>query len=235
MKLYDVYENKALKIMIIEYCNGGTLARELTRRKLSEAEAIEIIKQLITGLSAMHQENIIHRDLKPENIMSHNGVYKIIDLGFARTIPANSDINGTILGTIVTMAPEVIRKEKYGLKADIWSIGVIFYEMIYGQPAYKIVKNGEEVKQYHEAIKRNIFPDGGRVNGVRPSQPVLDLLKRMIVVDQQKRIDWGELIQVPILQMKESLPDQFRIVVSLKGLNNQKMSERSEDDYLSKL
>lgn len=53
----------------------------------------------------MHNMNIIHRDLKSENIMSHNGIYKIIDLGFARDMPADTNIQGTILGTIVTMAP----------------------------------------------------------------------------------------------------------------------------------
>lgn len=58
----------------------------------------------------MHKLNIIHRDLKTDNIMSHNGVYKIVDLGFARMIPAENDIYGTVLGTIITMAPEVMRK-----------------------------------------------------------------------------------------------------------------------------
>ena len=58
----------------------------------------------------MHKENIVHRDLKSDNIMSHNGVYKIVDLGFAKKIPAESDIYGTVLGTIITMAPEVMRR-----------------------------------------------------------------------------------------------------------------------------
>lgn len=58
----------------------------------------------------MHKENIIHRDLKSDNIMSHNGVYKIVDLGFAKKIPPESDIYGTVLGTIITMAPEVMRR-----------------------------------------------------------------------------------------------------------------------------
>lgn len=58
----------------------------------------------------MHRMNIVHRDLKTDNIMSHNGIYKIIDLGFARIIPQESEVQGTVLGTIITMAPEVMKR-----------------------------------------------------------------------------------------------------------------------------
>lgn len=73
--------------------------------------------------------------------MSHNGIYKIVDLGFAKMLPPDSIAMGTVLGTIITMAPEVMRREKYGLKADIWSIGVIFYEMLYGRLPYEPMKS----------------------------------------------------------------------------------------------
>jgi len=75
----------------------------------------------------MHKMNIAHRDLKTENIMSHNGIYKIIDLGFARIIPNEKLVRGTHLGSPHTMAPEVKGNKKYGLKADMWAIGVILY------------------------------------------------------------------------------------------------------------
>ena len=148
MKLYDVYQNKWLKIMVMEFCNGGTLSEEITsRNRIPERQAIDILKQIIIGIAViylliqgMHEKNIVHRDLKTDNIMSHNGVYKIVDLGFAKMIP-NEEMYGTVLGTIITMAPEVMKKEKYGLKADIWSIGVIFYEMIYGRLPYEPMKS----------------------------------------------------------------------------------------------
>lgn len=75
--------------------------------------------------------------------MAHNGIYKIVDLGFAKMLPPDAVIVGTVLGTIITMAPEVMRREKYGLKADIWSIGVILYEMIYGRLPYEPMKSVE--------------------------------------------------------------------------------------------
>ena len=94
---------------------------------------------------------------------------------------------GTVLGTIITMAPEVMRKEKYGLKADIWSIGIIFYEMIYGRLPYEPMKSAE---MYEQIIKKEIFPNGGKINGVLPSKEALTLLKRLLVVDQTKRMGW---------------------------------------------
>lgn len=60
--------------------------------------------------------------------MCHNGIFKIVDLGFAKMLPSFSDVYfGTVLGTIITMAPQVMKRQKYGVKADIWSLGVIFY------------------------------------------------------------------------------------------------------------
>ena len=88
MKLYDVYQNKWLKIMVMEFCNGGTLSEEIIHRnRIPEKQAIDILKQIIIGIAGMHEKNIVHRDLKTDNIMSHNGVYKIVDLGFAKMIP----------------------------------------------------------------------------------------------------------------------------------------------------
>ena len=76
----------------------------------------------------MHKHNIIHRDLKTQNIMFHNQILKIVDLGFSKALPSGDGVEyGTTLGTIITMAPEVMKKQKYGLKADIWSIGIILY------------------------------------------------------------------------------------------------------------
>lgn len=107
---------------------------------------------------------------------------------------------GTVLGTIITMAPEVMRKEKYGLKADIWSIGIIFYEMIYGRLPYEPMKSAE---MYEQIIKKEIFPNGGKINGVLPSKEALTLLKNLLVVDQHKRMGWEELINQDIFKSRQ--------------------------------
>lgn len=136
----------------------------------------------------MHKHNIIHRDIKSENIMSHNGVFKLVDLGFAKMLPSNSDIfTGTILGTIITMAPEVMRRKPYGVKADIWSLGVIFYEMIYGKIPFEPMKAPD---MYEQILNKDIFPNGGRINGVKPSPEIIALMKQILVIDQDYRMSW---------------------------------------------
>ena len=71
--------------------------------------------------------------------MFHNGILKIVDLGFSKAISRDPETIavGTTLGTIITMAPEIMKRKPYGLKADIWSVGIILYEIIYGRLPYE--------------------------------------------------------------------------------------------------
>jgi serine/threonine protein kinase len=80
----------------------------------------------------MHNISVIHRDLKPENILRKGGSYKIGDLGFARILEFG-DVTRLQVGTINFMAPEIIAGNPYNMKVDIWSLGVIFYRMIFGK------------------------------------------------------------------------------------------------------
>ena len=85
-----------------------------------------------------------------------------------------------------------MRKQKYGLKADIWSIGIIFYEMVYGRIPYEPMKAPE---MFEQILQKNIFPNEGFVNGYKPTAPVLKLMKKMLAIDHKSRLDWEELIK----------------------------------------
>ena len=135
--------------------------------------------------------------------MFHNGLLKIVDLGFSKALP-NTELEsvdyGTTLGTIITMAPEVMKKEKYGLKADIWSIGIILYEMIYGRIPYEPMRAND---MYQQIMSKNIFPHGGKLAGVKPSEELLDFMKRILKVEQKERMNWKEFLEHPILNKQE--------------------------------
>ena len=133
--------------------------------------------------------------------MIHNGIIKIIDLGFSKLLTGDG-LTKTPLGTITTMAPEVIIKERYGLKADIWSIGVIFYEMLYGTLPYRPAK---PMEVYNNITKKDIFPNGGKIRGTLPSPLAIDFMKKIFVIDQVKRIDWKGLLSHELFQESEEL------------------------------
>lgn len=102
-------------------------------------EAVKFLGQILRGVQAIHCSNILHRDIKCENIFlrkKKNGgvVCKIGDFGFAKVIDQTTRTN---CGTTLYMAPEVFALKPYDFKADIWSLGVVFHQMIYGEYPFK--------------------------------------------------------------------------------------------------
>ena len=143
--LYDVGPN----YLVMEYVEGEDL-----KGPLSFEDALPIIQQLIDGIEAAHEKNIIHRDLKPANIkITPEGVVKILDFGLAKAMepppshdddPGNSPtltmgatIAGTILGTAAYMAPEQAKGKAADKRSDVWSFGVVVYEMLAGKRLFQ--------------------------------------------------------------------------------------------------
>lgn len=109
----------------------------------------------------MHQKNIIHRDVKPANFLIHNGVVKIADFGFARVVDSvDESAVLTFLGSPLYMAPQVLAKEKFSSKCDVWSLGVTIYEILYGMTPF----TAKNPKQLLERILNDklVFPDSIR-------------------------------------------------------------------------
>lgn len=127
------------------------------------------------------KSNIMHRDIKPSNILLNNGVIKLADFGFCKPMKDSKDLAQTMLGSPIYMAPEILKGEIYTMKADIWSLGVVLYEMLYGFCPFE-----------ERSIARLInLIDEGTVNfpsTVKVSKNTEDLIKRMLVKDQFKRI-----------------------------------------------
>ena len=127
------------------------------------------------------KSNIMHRDIKPSNILLNNGVIKLADFGFCKPMKDSKDLAQTMLGSPIYMAPEILKGEIYTMKADIWSLGVVLYEMLYGFCPFE-----------ERSIARLInLIDEGTVNfpsTVKVSKNTEDLIRRMLVKDQFKRI-----------------------------------------------
>lgn len=92
----------------------------------------------------------MHRDFKAANVLIHNeNTCKIADLGFAK-IMEEDDLTKSIIGTTLTMAPEILSRKSYGFKADIWSVGVVFYQMLFGKYPFKGKSDGDLLYNIHE-------------------------------------------------------------------------------------
>jgi serine/threonine-protein kinase len=139
--VYDVLEEGQELFLVMEYVEGQTLRRRISQ-PLPVAEFLEIATQCAAAVAAAHQSGVFHRDLKPENIMlTPAGQVKVLDFGVARNIPGDDagttlgTMSGTagLSGTVAYMAPEVLEEKGADARADIFSLGVVFYEALAGK------------------------------------------------------------------------------------------------------
>ncbi|CAF1034062.1 unnamed protein product [Rotaria sp. Silwood1] len=136
--LFDYeYKRKGKTGYMIMELGNGSLRQYLAGAPLKDTFRRMYWKQIVTILRDLKDANIVHADIKPENLILVNNVLKVTDLGLAFRInpPAQSVMRRKVLGTIDYMAPEVF-SHKIGFKSDVWSAGIILYEMTYGRPPF---------------------------------------------------------------------------------------------------
>merc|ERR1712072_236243 len=126
--------------MYLEYVTGGTLADRIDELgTLKPSLAMIYAKQMLSGLAFMHKNQVIHRDIKPANVLiSAEGQVKLADFGTAFDLSKiTHTVAQTLCGTPAFIAPEVILRDKHTTATDIWSLGVIFYNMITGDIPFR--------------------------------------------------------------------------------------------------
>ncbi|HEX6503470.1 MAG TPA: protein kinase [Terriglobales bacterium] len=139
IRIYDFGEADGLKFITMEFVEGTDLRTMLRARgKLSAPEAVEIIQQVCLALDAAHREKVIHRDLKPQNIMIDKaGRVLVMDFGLARSIQGEGMTQtGTLIGTLEYMSPEQSVGKPLDERSDLFTVGVIFYELLTGKSPY---------------------------------------------------------------------------------------------------
>lgn len=146
VSIYDIGQQEETQYIVSELVDGEPLRSLISRGPVPARKIIDLGRQIAEGLAAAHSAKIIHRDLKPENILiTHDGRVKIIDFGLAKqmfqgspedTVPGTLTMPGTVMGTIGYMSPEQIRAQPLDSRSDIFSLGVILYEMAAGRNAF---------------------------------------------------------------------------------------------------
>ena len=152
LTIFEVGKEGDVHFIVTEFVDGVTLRKLMTEEKLPLGPILDMVIQIAAALSAAHASGIVHRDIKPENIMIRpDGYVKVLDFGLAKLMPTQdqriSDPNastalnmntepGAIVGTVNYMSPEQLRGMKVDGRADIWSLGVVAYEMIAGHQPF---------------------------------------------------------------------------------------------------
>ena len=130
--VHDIGETSAGRVFIVMgYYEGETLSSKKERGEVSVREALDVVKQVANALSSAHQKGIIHRDVKPANILvTSEGTAKLLDFGIAKAAAAKPTREGGAPGTVAYMSPEQTRASTIDHRTDLWSLGVVLYEML---------------------------------------------------------------------------------------------------------
>ncbi|CAK86225.1 unnamed protein product (macronuclear) [Paramecium tetraurelia] len=236
LKLHDYFYTKNNIYIITELCKQGDLQSYIKKYgKLNSNIAIQIIIQIIYGIVSMQQENIIHRDLKPQNILISDNTIRIADFGFAKEMSKlSSEMN---VGTPLYMSPETLIRNQYHLKSDIWSFGVMAYEILFGIPPWSAQNERDLIYE----ITRNqvTFPDAPEIPShvkqliqnclvfdVNYRSSIADILNNKLFVKQQNKTTFKTVkvdrLAAPVIpKITKNDSDQFIIVDNtIQGYQN---------------
>ncbi len=212
--IHEIGEVGSTHYIVTEYVEGETLRQRMSaapQQRIEPSEAIEIALQIAAALSAAHEAGIMHRDIKPENVMlRRDGIIKVLDFGLAKlTEPSSSDVDtqaatvaggrtesGVVMGTPRYMSPEQARGEKVDARTDIFSLGVMLYEVIAGRAPFA----GASTSEVIAAILRDEPPL------LSEAPPALErIISRALCKDRTERYQTAKTLLDDLNQLKERL------------------------------
>ena len=177
--------------LVLEKCERGHLYAELLRvGKFSKNDAVNWSKQLMSALQYCHDRHVAHRDLKPENLLLHGNTLKLADFGWAVHMPGEHNGKRTTLcGSPAYVSPEIVEGTGHGLATDLWSLGVIVYELLHGVPPFQAATE----QGIFERIRKCdlVFPEAAVLQHVQipadADSDSRDLIQGLVTYEPEKR------------------------------------------------
>jgi len=180
--VYDVGEELGVSYIVMEFVEGETLTRLMKKERLSVQQLKHVIYYAGMGLDYAHSGGVFHRDVKPDNIMvTSGGLVKVMDFGIARIVESSLTKTGSVIGTPAYMSPEQVNGQRIDARSDIFSLGVILYELLTGRKPF----NGETVPALMFAIIK--------ADPVQPS-----------TLDMKIHAAWDEILQKALAKDREA-------------------------------
>ena len=206
--VHDVIDEESELFIVMEYVEGQTLRRRLAE-PISIIEFLPIATECALALAAAHNAGVVHHDIKPENIMlTTSGQVKILDFGVAKNLPSHpestlsTETSTEFAGTLNYMAPEAVREEESGSRADIFSLGIVFYEAIAGSNPFR-------AKSFLETSDRILHHDQVPLCELNPKLPAeFDrIVGKMLAKDPAQRYSVAADLAVDLRALERTLTE----------------------------
>ncbi len=209
-RMYHLEENEGIHYLTMEFIKGQSLKDMIGMMgQLSPGQALSVVKQVCEGLAAAHKLGVVHRDLKPSNIMiDREGNIRIMDFGIARSLKAKGITRtGTMIGTPEYMSPEQVEGLETDQRSDLYSLGVILYEMVTG----RIPFDGETPFSIALKHKTEKPQDPRDINPQIPEN-INRMIMRCLEKDREKRYQTAEELLAELSKIEEGIPTEERVI-----------------------
>jgi serine/threonine-protein kinase len=221
-RMYDLGEEKGTHFITMEYVPGEDLKR-LVRKvgQFSAGKTISIAKQVCEGLAEAHRLGVVHRDLKPQNIMvDEDGNARIMDFGIARSVKGKGITGaGVMIGTPEYMSPEQAEVKEVDQRSDIYSLGVILYEMVTGRVPFE----GETPLSIAMKHKSEMPKDPRELNSQIP-EDLSRVILRCLEKDKEKRYQSAGEVQSELENIEKGIPTTERIIPKRKTITSREIT-----------
>ena len=228
IKLHSFLEDKYNYYLALEYAPNGNLYQYIQKKKgMPESEAFKYFIQVSSAIYFLHKYGYVHRDIKPENILLDKNLdVKLCDFGWCVSVEKGE--RTTFCGTYEYMAPEMVNDELYDMGIDIWSLGVLLYEMIHGYSPFRAHNNqAQDPKSAQVEIFLNIKNNKYTIDK-QISEECTDLIAKLLTTDTKKRIKIGDIFTHPWVINKEK--EYFPLFNRTEIKNKKKISNNSSDN-----
>lgn len=198
VRLYDLFDTETKLYFVLECMKGGVLYEVLAKKHshFSEERASHVLRDILQGLEYLHSKSIVHRDIKPENILTTAREWpftsKLADFGLSNMLSPVTGVLDSKVGTPYYCAREVVVNDSYGVKADLWSCGVIAFEMLSGRKPFE----GKDSIQVLCAIRDGIY-SFRQEEWAHISPEARNFVERLICVDVDRRMSATEALAHP--------------------------------------